>query len=108
MKSKESMKKRLKAFEDYMLWQDVDTIKDVPVRVYNCLIKAKRMLEIRSVKDLLGVTQEELLSLKDFGVKSLKDLNEYLNSFGFYVGMFKADRIAKFELKSKARTSKRR
>jgi len=107
MGSKEVIKRRLEAFEEYMLWQDVATL-DVPVRVHNCLIKIpKCAMKNRNVKDLLGFTKEELLGLGNFGEKSLKDLNEYLRCFGFSVWMFTRDRIVEIELERKAKDKKK-
>nr|YP_009968300.1 DNA-directed RNA polymerase alpha subunit [Cyanidiococcus yangmingshanensis]QMX77401.1 DNA-directed RNA polymerase alpha subunit [Cyanidiococcus yangmingshanensis]WDB00493.1 RNA polymerase alpha subunit [Cyanidiococcus yangmingshanensis] len=47
---------------------------DLSVRAYNCLKRA----QIHSVADLMQYTQEELLALKNFGQKSVEEVNEAL------------------------------
>jgi DNA-directed RNA polymerase subunit alpha len=52
---------------------------DLSVRAYNCL-KAN---DITSVRDLLGKKEDELLSLRNFGRKSLDEIKEKLVEKGF-------------------------
>jgi len=47
---------------------------DLSVRAYNCLKRA----QIHSVADLMQYTQEELLALKNFGQKSVEEVNKAL------------------------------
>nr|UNJ15413.1 RNA polymerase alpha subunit [Cyanidioschyzonaceae sp. 1] len=47
---------------------------DLSVRAYNCLKRA----QIHSVADLMQYTQEELLALKNFGQKSVEEVNQAL------------------------------
>jgi DNA-directed RNA polymerase subunit alpha len=47
---------------------------NLSVRAYNCLKRA----QINSVSDLMGYTQEDLLEIKNFGLKSAEEVIEAL------------------------------
>ncbi|MCF0104056.1 MAG: DNA-directed RNA polymerase subunit alpha [Eggerthellaceae bacterium] len=56
------------------------TIDDLPlsVRAYNCLKQA----EIYSIKEILELSESDLLNLRNFGVKSIDEVKEVLQSMG--------------------------
>ncbi len=53
------------------------------VRAHNCLINAG----IRRVIDLINLTEEDILKIKNFGRKSLREVKEILKAFGLHLGM---------------------
>lgn len=53
------------------------------VRAHNCLVSAG----IKRVIDLINLTDEDLLKIKNFGRKSLREVKEILNAFGLHLGM---------------------
>lgn len=53
------------------------------VRAHNCLINAG----IRRVIDLVNLTEEDVLKIKNFGRKSLREVKEILRAFGLTLGM---------------------
>lgn len=53
------------------------------VRAHNCLIGAG----IRRVIDLVNLTDEDVLKIKNFGRKSLREVKEILSAFGLHLGM---------------------
>ena len=53
------------------------------VRAHNCLISAG----VKRVIDLVNLTEEELLKVKNFGRKSLKEVREILKAFKLQLGM---------------------
>ncbi len=53
------------------------------VRAHNCLIGAG----IKRVIDLVNMTEEDILKIKNFGRKSLREVKEILSAFGLYLGM---------------------
>ena len=53
------------------------------VRAHNCLIGAG----IRRVIDLVNLTDEDLLKIKNFGRKSLREVKEIICAFGLHLGM---------------------
>lgn len=53
------------------------------VRAHNCLINAG----IRRVIDLVNLTEEDSLKIKNFGRKSLREVKEILRAFGLHLGM---------------------
>ena len=59
--------------------QSVDTLH-LSVRAYSCLKKAK----IRTVRELIHKTDEQLLGYRNFGKKSLKDINRALEQKNLY------------------------
>jgi len=56
---------------------------ELSVRSYNCLQAA----EIRSIADLVSKEEQEMLRYKNFGRKSLTELNEKLAELGLHFGM---------------------
>ncbi|MCB9493366.1 MAG: DNA-directed RNA polymerase subunit alpha [Epsilonproteobacteria bacterium] len=53
------------------------------VRAHNCLIGAG----IKRVYDLVNLTEDEILKIKNFGRKSLREVKEILSAFGLHLGM---------------------
>lgn len=53
------------------------------VRAHNCLVGAG----IKRVIDLVNLTEEEILKIKNFGRKSLREVKEILAAFGLHLGM---------------------
>ena len=53
------------------------------VRAHNCLISAG----IKRVIDLVNLTDEDLLKIKNFGRKSLREVKEILGAFSLHLGM---------------------
>ena len=53
------------------------------VRAHNCLIGAG----IKRVIDLVNLTEEDLLKIKNFGRKSSREVKEILSAFGLRLGM---------------------
>lgn len=53
------------------------------VRAHNCLIGAG----IKRVIDLVNLTDEDVLKIKNFGRKSLREVKEILGAFGLHLGM---------------------
>ncbi len=53
------------------------------VRSHNCLVSAG----IKRVIDLINMSDDELLKIKNFGRKSLREVKEILGAFGLHLGM---------------------
>jgi len=53
------------------------------VRAHNCLIGAG----VKRVIDLVNMTEDDILKIKNFGRKSLKEVKEILSAFGLHLGM---------------------
>lgn len=53
------------------------------VRAHNCLIGAG----IKRVIDLVNLTEDDVLKIKNFGRKSLREVKEILSAFGLQLGM---------------------
>ncbi|MBY0354070.1 DNA-directed RNA polymerase subunit alpha [Candidatus Babeliales bacterium] len=53
------------------------------VRAHNCLIGAG----IKRVIDLVNLTDDDVLKIKNFGRKSLREVKEILSAFGLHLGM---------------------
>ncbi|KKQ48477.1 MAG: DNA-directed RNA polymerase subunit alpha [candidate division TM6 bacterium GW2011_GWF2_38_10] len=53
------------------------------VRAHNCLIGAG----IKRVIELVNLTEEDVLRIKNFGRKSLREVKEILSAFGLHLGM---------------------
>jgi DNA-directed RNA polymerase subunit alpha len=56
---------------------------ELSVRSYNCLKNAN----IRTIRELVGKTEAEMLKTKNFGRKSLNEIKEILASMGLSLGM---------------------
>jgi DNA-directed RNA polymerase subunit alpha len=66
---------------------------ELSVRSRNCL----RKMSISTIGDLLNITEAELLSYKNFGETSLKEIKIILDSKGLYLGMAAEDTQALLE-----------
>lgn len=53
------------------------------VRAHNCLVSAG----VKRVVDLVNLTDDDVLKIKNFGRKSLREVKEILNAFGLHLGM---------------------
>jgi len=53
------------------------------VRAHNCLVSA----QISRVIDLVNLTDEDILKIKNFGRKSLREVKEILTAFNLHLGM---------------------
>ena len=53
------------------------------VRAHNCLISAG----VKRVVDLVNLTDDDVLKIKNFGRKSLREVKEILSAFGLHLGM---------------------
>ncbi|MBV4359383.1 MULTISPECIES: DNA-directed RNA polymerase subunit alpha [Pinibacter] len=56
---------------------------DLSVRAFNCLKAAK----INSLSELVGYEQEDLMKFRNFGQKSLSEIEQVLNERGLHFGM---------------------
>lgn len=56
---------------------------ELSVRSYHCLKNAN----IRTLRDLVTKTEDQLLRTKNFGRKSLNEINEVLAGVGLHLGM---------------------
>ena len=56
---------------------------ELSVRSYNCLKNAN----IRTIRELVGKTEAEMLKTKNFGRKSLNEVKESMKAFGLSFGM---------------------
>jgi DNA-directed RNA polymerase subunit alpha len=65
-----------------ILDKSVDEL-ELTVRSYNCLKNAN----IRTLRDLVTKTEEQLLRTKNFGRKSLAEITEVLAEMGLHLGM---------------------
>ena len=65
-----------------LLKMSVDEL-ELSVRSSNCLKAA----EIKTLKDLVQKTEAEMLKYRNFGRKSLQELNEILSNYGLSFGM---------------------
>jgi DNA-directed RNA polymerase subunit alpha len=82
--------KDVKEFEEFplkgvpvdLLLKPIDEL-ELSVRAHNCLISAG----INRVLDLVNLTEEEGLKIKNFGRKSLSEVKESMKSFGLSFGM---------------------
>jgi DNA-directed RNA polymerase subunit alpha len=64
------------------LSRSVDEL-ELSVRSYNCLKNA----QIHSIRDLVQMSEAEILKMKNFGRKSLKEIKEILAEMGLSLGM---------------------
>lgn len=56
---------------------------ELSVRAFNCLKAAK----INSLSELVHYTQEELMKFRNFGQKSLSEIEQVLGERGLHFGM---------------------
>lgn len=79
-----------------LLLKPIDEL-ELSARAHNCLISAGK----KRILDLVNLTEDELLKVKNFGRKSLREVRDSLKSLGLTLGMtIKEDDIKKL-LKSK-------
>jgi DNA-directed RNA polymerase subunit alpha len=72
----------LKNVSPEFLLKPIDEL-ELSVRAHNCLISAG----IKRIIDLVNLTEEDGLKLKNFGRKSLNEVKESLKAFGLSLGM---------------------
>ncbi|HDK27754.1 MAG TPA: DNA-directed RNA polymerase subunit alpha [Candidatus Atribacteria bacterium] len=70
-----------KSEKDKILNKTIEEL-DFSVRSYNCLKKSG----INTLRDLINYSPEEVMKIKNLGKKSLNEINEKLNKFGFILG----------------------
>ena len=68
--------------EDSILDQSIDTL-DLSIRSMNCLKNAN----IRTLRDLVRRSEKEMVEIRNFGEKSLKEVREKLEVLGLGFGM---------------------
>lgn len=72
----------LKGLPVDLLLKPIDEL-ELSVRAHNCLINAG----INRILDLVNLTEDEALKIKNFGRKSLNEVRDNLKVFGFHYGM---------------------
>ncbi|MCX7908562.1 MAG: DNA-directed RNA polymerase subunit alpha [Ignavibacteria bacterium] len=72
---------------------------EISVRAYNCL----KTNNIKTLGDIVSYTEQDLLKLKNFGKKSLKELEEIVHQFGLEFGL-NVERYLKPEKATSSRT----
>jgi DNA-directed RNA polymerase subunit alpha len=73
-----------KLIRDHLnIFVSLDDNDELSVRSYNCLKNAN----IRTIRELVGKTETEMLKTKNFGRKSLNEIKEILQSMGLSLGM---------------------
>lgn len=72
----------LKGIPVDLLLKPIDEL-ELSVRAHNCLVSAG----IKRILDLVNLTEEEGLQIKNFGRKSLSEVKESMKSFGLSFGM---------------------
>jgi DNA-directed RNA polymerase subunit alpha len=79
-----------------LLLRPIDEL-ELSVRAHNCLITAG----IKRIIDLVSITEEETLKIKNFGRKSLAEVKESMSAFGLSFGMKIKEEDVKFALESR-------
>jgi DNA-directed RNA polymerase subunit alpha len=74
---------------------------ELSVRSRNCL----RKMNIRTLGDLLNITEAELLSYKNFGETSLREIKAILDQKGLHLGMMLEDKQLQAETTAAEQTS---
>lgn len=72
----------LKGIPVELLLKPIDEL-ELSVRGHNCLINAN----IKRIIDLVNLTEDECLKIKNFGRKSLNEVKESMKAFGLSLGM---------------------
>ena len=80
--SKEEEKVVLKGIPSEVLLKPIEEL-ELSVRAHNCLVNAG----VKRFIDLVNLSEEESLKIKNFGRKSLNEVNESLKTFGLSLGM---------------------
>ena len=84
------------------LLKSIDEL-ELSVRAHNCLINAG----IKRVIDLVNLTEDKALKIKNFGRKSLNEVEESLKAFGLSFGMnIKESDLTKNAFKMKKKSGK--
>jgi DNA-directed RNA polymerase subunit alpha len=86
----------LKGIPVELLLKPIDEL-ELSVRAHNCLINAG----IKRIIDLVNLTEDEALKIKNFGRKSLNEVKDSLKSFGLSFGMNIKESDIKRALESK-------
>lgn len=73
---------RLKGVSIDLLLKPIDEL-ELSVRAHNCLMQA----QIKRIVDLVNLTEDEGLKIKNFGRKSLNEVKDNMKSFGLSFGM---------------------
>jgi DNA-directed RNA polymerase subunit alpha len=79
---KEEPQPTLKGLPFELLLKPIEEL-ELSVRAHNCLVNAG----IKRVIDLVNLNEDKALKIKNFGHKSLKEVEESLQSFGLSFGM---------------------
>lgn len=72
----------LKGLSPELLLKPIDAL-EFSVRAHNCLINAG----IKRILDLVNLTEDEVLKIKNFGAKSFEEVKEGMKTFGLSFGM---------------------
>ncbi len=72
----------LKGVPVELLLKPIDEL-ELSVRAHNCLIQA----DIKRVIDLVNLTEDDVLKIKNFGRKSLTEVKDSMKAFGLSFGM---------------------
>ncbi len=72
----------LKGIPVDLLLKPIDEL-ELSVRAHNCLINA----DVKRILDLVNLSEEEALKIKNFGRKSLNEVKESMKAFGLSFGM---------------------
>ncbi|MEX0939972.1 MAG: DNA-directed RNA polymerase subunit alpha [Candidatus Babeliales bacterium] len=86
----------LKGLSPEFLLKPIDEL-ELPVRAHNCLKDAGK----KRIVDLVNLTEDEVLKIKNFGRKSLGEVKDSLKAFGLSLGM----NIAEDDLKRLVKTT---
>jgi len=76
-----SEEEREKVEKEKILNKSIEEL-DFSVRSYNCLKKSN----INTLKDLLAYSNEEIIKIKNLGKKSLDEIKEKIDKYGFILG----------------------
>ena len=72
----------LKGISSELLLKPIDAL-ELSVRAHNCLVNAG----IKRIIDLVNLSEDDVLKIKNFGHKSYEEVKECLKSFGLSFGM---------------------
>jgi DNA-directed RNA polymerase subunit alpha len=78
----ESQEGGLKGVSAELLLKPIDAL-EFSVRAHNCLVNAG----IKRIIDLVNLSEDEVLKIKNFGTKSFEEVKEGMKSFGLSFGM---------------------
>lgn len=84
-----------------LLLKPIDVL-EFSVRAHNCLVNAG----VKRIVDLVNLTEDEVLKIKNFGAKSFEEVKEGMKSFGLSFGMnIKEASLKKLQDKTKGSES---